>query len=109
MIDRTVERGGTVVVPAFAVGRAQTLLYYRYVKIHGEWVPIHAEVANLRMLSAHADADELLRWASGFETPPRHTFVVHGEPQAADTLRTRLDRELGLPATVPRQNQVFEL
>lgn len=28
IIERTVERGGTVVIPAFAVGRAQALLYY---------------------------------------------------------------------------------
>ena len=28
VIDRTVRRGGTVVIPAFAVGRAQSLLYY---------------------------------------------------------------------------------
>ena len=53
----------------------------RYVRIYGEWVPINAQVANLAMLSAHADADELVRWAAGFETPPRQVFVVHGEPQ----------------------------
>src|SRR5690606_4897382 len=28
IIERTVKRGGTVVIPAFAVGRAQALLYY---------------------------------------------------------------------------------
>jgi len=28
VIERTVRRGGTVVIPAFAVGRAQSLLYY---------------------------------------------------------------------------------
>jgi metallo-beta-lactamase family protein len=28
VVDATVERGGTVVIPAFAVGRAQTLLYH---------------------------------------------------------------------------------
>ena len=226
VIDATVERGGTVVVPAFAVGRAQTLLYYlwrlrcarrlpdipvyldspmainasdllrthqndhrlppdvyedmcamatytreaeesirisanrepkivisasgmatggrvlhhlkafapdprntilltgyqapgtrgraivtgaRDVRIHGEWIPVKAQVANLRMLSAHADADELIRWASGITTAPRRVFVVHGEPQAADTLRTRLDREFGWQATVPQQNQMFDL
>ena len=81
----------------------------RYVRIHGEWIPINAHVANLQMLSAHADADELVRWASGFATPPRRVFVVHGEPQAADTLRRRLDHEFDWQATVPRPNQLFSL
>lgn len=81
----------------------------REVRIYGEWVPINAQVANLAMLSAHADADELIRWARGFTSPPKKVFVVHGEPQPADTLRTRLGRELGWQATVSRLNQVFEL
>lgn len=81
----------------------------REVRIHGEWVPINAEVANLKMMSAHADADELIRWAHGFTTPLKHVFVVHGEPQPADTLRRRLDREFGWPATVSMPNQVFDL
>ena len=81
----------------------------RFVRIFGEWVPINAQVSTLAMLSAHADADELIRWASGFTTPPRRVFVVHGEPQPADTLRTRLDREFGWQATVPRPNQLFTL
>jgi len=81
----------------------------RYVRIYGEWVPINAEVANMAMLSAHADADELIRWASYFTTPPRQVFVVHGEPQPADTLRTSLDREFGWQATVPRPGQLFSL
>ena len=81
----------------------------RFVRIHGEWVPINAEVADLAMLSAHADADELIRWASGFASSPEKVFVVHGEPQPADTLRTRLSREFGWEATVPRMNQLFDL
>lgn len=81
----------------------------RFVRIHGEWVPINAEVADLGMLSAHADADELIRWAEGFTAAPRQVFVVHGEPQPADTLRTRLSREFSWEATVPRMNQLFDL
>jgi len=81
----------------------------RQIRIYGEWVAINAGVANLAMLSAHADADELLRWAGGFGTAPRRVFVVHGEPQPADTLRRRLDRELGWQATVPRAGEVFDL
>ncbi|GFZ93846.1 MBL fold metallo-hydrolase RNA specificity domain-containing protein [Nesterenkonia alkaliphila] len=79
------------------------------IKIHGDWIPITAEVANLPGLSAHADADELLRWLSGFRRAPEKVFIVHGEPQAAETLRTRVDRELAWEAVVPRQNQVFQL
>jgi len=81
----------------------------RFVRIYGEWVPINAHVADLAMLSAHADADELIRWASGFTSPPRKVFVVHGEPQPADTLRSHLGREFGWEAVVPRPNQLFEL
>jgi len=81
----------------------------RFIRIHAEWVPINAEVANLAALSAHADADELIRWASGFTSPPRRVFLVHGEPEPADTLRTRLSREFGWEATVPRMNQLFRL
>lgn len=81
----------------------------RQIRIFGEWVEINAQVADLAMLSAHADADELIRWARGFSTAPRRVFVVHGEPQPADTLRLRLDREFGWPATVPRPGQVFDL
>ncbi|KMO74665.1 MBL fold metallo-hydrolase [Mycolicibacterium chubuense] len=81
----------------------------RYIRIHGEWIPVNAQVANMKMLSAHADADELIRWASQIGTAPRRVFVVHGEPQPADTMRLRLDRQFGWPATVPRMNQRFDL
>jgi metallo-beta-lactamase family protein len=30
IINRTVKRGGTIIIPAFAVGRAQSILYYIY-------------------------------------------------------------------------------
>ena len=67
----------------------------REVKIHGDWIPIRAEVADLPMLSAHADANEIMRWLAGFERPPRKAFVVHGEPGASEALRVRIKRELG--------------
>ena len=81
----------------------------RQIRIYGEWIPIKAQVAALAMLSAHADADELIRWARGFTAAPKHTFVVHGEEGPADALRRRLDREFGWEATVPRPAQTFDL
>lgn len=81
----------------------------KQIRIFGDWVTINAHVADLRMLSAHADADELMRWARGFTSAPKEVFVVHGEPGPADALRRRLDRELGWRATVPRMDQTFDL
>ena len=81
----------------------------KQIRIYGEWVPIDAQIADLAMLSAHADADELIRWARGFTTAPKQVFVVHGEEGPADALRRRLDREFGWPATVPRPAQTFDL
>jgi metallo-beta-lactamase family protein len=80
---------------AAMVAGAQTI------KIFGEHVPVRAEVHNLSMLSAHADRDELLRWAREFKSPPRQTFIVHGEPQAADALRMALKDELNWVVKVP--------
>lgn len=65
------------------------------VKIHGEYIPVRAELHNLSMLSAHADSDEIMRWLRNFQKPPKETFLVHGEPEAADTLRLRIKDELG--------------
>ena len=81
----------------------------REIKIHGQWIPVEAEVADLPMLSAHADANELMRWLSGFRRAPRRVFIVHGEAQASEALRSRIDHELGWDAVVPRQAQMFEL
>ena len=79
------------------------------IKIFGEYHDVRAEVANLHMLSAHADADEIMGWLGGFETPPRQTFIVHGEPEATDTLRHRIEEELGWPVIVPEQNETRDL
>lgn len=73
----------------------------RDVKIHGDWIEIRAEVADLTTLSAHADSDQLLRWLRGFTAPPRRTYIVHGEPNASAALRDRIERELGWNCAIP--------
>ncbi len=81
----------------------------REVKIHGEMVPVAAAVAQLHSMSAHADADELMRWLRGFTRPPKLTCVVHGEPQASATFADRVRRELGWTVAVPEYMQALEL
>ena len=79
------------------------------IKLHGAYVAVRAQVHNLDMLSAHADADEILRWLHAFKTPPRMTFITHGEPAASDALRRRIEEELKWPCMVPDQGQKVEL
>lgn len=71
------------------------------VRIHGESIPVRAEVAQLECASGHADAAELIAWLRGMKTPPKHVFVTHGEINASDTLRQRIQAELGWSASVP--------
>lgn len=71
------------------------------IKMHGRYIPVRAKIHNLSMLSAHADQQELLRWAGTLKSQPKQTFIVHGEPAAADTLRHSLEETLGWNCLVP--------
>lgn len=79
------------------------------IKIHGGYIPVKAEVQNLSMLSAHADADEILKWLGNFRRPPRKTFITHGEASASDALRLRIQDELGWSCTVPEHLEQAQL
>ncbi|MBK6314119.1 MAG: MBL fold metallo-hydrolase [Blastocatellia bacterium] len=78
-------------------------------KIHGELVPVRAEVRSVSNLSAHADTDELMAWLRGFHGKPRRVFITHGEPDQAEGLRKRIERELGWTAIVPEYRDVENL
>lgn len=71
------------------------------IKIHGEHVPVRASVEYISNLSAHADYSEILDWLRGFETPPKKTFITHGEPIAADAMRIHIEEELHWQVVVP--------
>ena len=78
------------------------------IKIHGEYVPVRAEVARIDNFSAHADYAEILAWLGHFE-PPRQIFVTHGEPKAADALRHRIEEKLGWRTRVPEYLETARL
>ncbi|WP_156724898.1 MBL fold metallo-hydrolase RNA specificity domain-containing protein [Streptomyces apocyni] len=99
-------RNAVVIVGFAAAGtRARDLVDgVRALKMFGEYVPVRAEVANVPHFSAHADAAQIIDWLR--EAPAPHTtYLVHGEPDAADALRDRIDRELGWTAVVPRSGE----
>jgi len=77
------------------------------VKIFGEEVPVRAHVETVHGLSAHADADGLMRWLRTAARPPKQLFVVHGDPEPAKTLAERIQSELGWKAVVPAYRDRF--
>lgn len=81
----------------------------RSVKIHGQQVPIRAEVTQLDSLSAHADRDELLAWIGALPSAPQRVFVTHGEPVAADALRQAIEERHHWPCSVPEYRDTVEL
>jgi len=119
--------GGRVLhhIKAFAADHRNTILFAGYqaagtrgatmlagaesVKIHGQYIAIRAQVAQVENLSAHADSNEIMRWLGGFKRPPRNTFITHGEPEAADALRLRILEELMWPCRVPAYRDTFFL
>jgi metallo-beta-lactamase family protein len=70
-------------------------------KIHGQYVPVRAEIVSLGNLSAHADAEEILQWLAAMPTPPGTVYLTHGEPAASDALRRRIDERFGWDCQVP--------
>ncbi|MBE2221749.1 MAG: MBL fold metallo-hydrolase [Anaerolineae bacterium] len=80
------------------------------VKIFGETYKLNAEVATINGFSAHADRRELLDWASKLASPPKHTFIVHGEEDASLALAEGLQTQLGFGnVVVPELGQLFTI
>lgn len=79
------------------------------IRIHGQWFEVRAEIANLDMLSAHADQNELLAWLRTSDRAPRRTFIVHAELEAAEALRVRIEDELGWTVEVPEYRDAVTL
>jgi metallo-beta-lactamase family protein len=81
----------------------------QYLRIHGQEVPVRAEIVKIDQLSAHAGRSELLRWLSGITVPPRQTFLVHGEPNALESFHGAITSKFNWPVTVPEYLQSFDL
>ncbi|MEU9095460.1 MBL fold metallo-hydrolase RNA specificity domain-containing protein [Streptomyces sp. NPDC048428] len=76
------------------------------VKVFGEYVKVRATAEHVPFFSAHADAAQIVEWLR-HAPPPNTTYIVHGEPHAAEALRGRIDEQLDWHAVVPRAGEHF--
>ena len=80
----------------------------KFLRIHGRDVPVKAAIRRVDALSGHADRHEIDRWL-GTMPAPRKTFLVHGEPPAAEGMREFLASRRGWAGHVPALGETVTL
>jgi len=78
------------------------------VRVLGLDIVVKADIAKISSFSGHADANQLVKWASGFTTKPKKVFITHGEGSAQTTLQSNLAK-IGLESYIPSMGEVIEL
>jgi len=105
-------RSTVVIVGYQAEGSGGRLLLdgAKFLRIHNEQIPVRAKIVEIGQLSAHAGRSELVRWLSGFQAPPKQTFLVHGEPSGLNGLRDAIASQYRWPnVTIPEYLQAVDL
>jgi metallo-beta-lactamase family protein len=102
------DRDNTVLLVGFqAVGTPGRMLLdgAHEIKIHGQYVPVRAEIVEIEAFSVHADASELVDWLMSCADKPSQVFVNHGEPEAAQALADRIRHEWDVAVVVPQPGE----
>ena len=79
------------------------------VKMHGEMVPVAAEIESIQSFSVHADGDELIAWMNTQTEAPGQVLVVHGEAGVAETFSDRIKSQLGWKSHAPHDGEIVRL
>jgi metallo-beta-lactamase family protein len=110
--ERLPDARTTVLLPGYqAAGTRGRALQEgaRLLRIHGADVPVRARVETLDGFSAHADQREILAWLDGFTAPPSRTYVVHGEPPAAEARARAIRARWGTEVAVAQDGSEVPL
>jgi len=105
------ERNTVVLAGYQAAGtRGRALLHgAKTIRIHGEDVPVRAEVTDFCGFSGHADQSEIMRWLSQAPRPPREIFLVHGEPESSQALAEKIRSDKKWKTRIPKLNDIVPL
>lgn len=94
----------TILMTGFQAGGtrgARLLAGERELKIHGQIIPVRAQIEYLTNTSAHADYEEMLIWLKKINRTPRKVFITHGESDAAMSLKNHIESQLGWSCEIP--------
>ena len=79
------------------------------VKIFGEEIAVNARIEYIEGYSGHADQEWLMNFVYSFTYPPKHIFLVHGEPEGQIVLKQKLEENTSIPITIPDFGESYEL
>ena len=79
------------------------------VKIFGEDIAVNARIEYIEGYSGHADQEWLMNFVYSFTNPPKHIFLVHGEPEGQVVLKQKLEESTEIPITIPDFGETYEL
>ena len=79
------------------------------VKIFGEEIAVNARIEYIEGYSGHADQEWLMNFVYSFTTPPKHIFLVHGEPEGQVVLKQKLEENTNIPITIPDYGETYQL
>ena len=80
----------------------------KFLRMHGQDVPVRASFIKIEGLSAHADAEDLMRWLHSGPSLPHNVFVTHGEPEGLQALSRRVNAA-GARTLMPDLDDAFDL
>ncbi len=80
----------------------------KFLRMHGQDIPVRAGFIKIEGLSAHADAEDLMRWLHSGPSLPHNVFVTHGEPDSLKALSQRVSAA-GIRTLVPDLDDTFDL
>ena len=79
------------------------------VKIFGEEIAVNAEIVYIDGYSGHADQKLLMNFVGEFKEKPKKIFLVHGEEEAQNVLKGKIEEEFGIDTEIPSFGDSFRV
>ena len=79
------------------------------VRIFGRIYELNSEVVTINAFSSHADKSGLINYIKGAGKEVKKVFLVHGEPEQLNALRSNLRRKLNISPYVPAKDETVYL
>lgn len=79
------------------------------VTLNGFSFTVRAEIKVVTALSAHADYKEIIEWLEYFKKAPKKIFLTHGEIDASEALKEKIEARFGWSVVIPKYRDSFDL